>query len=262
MEKKFTKTLRALLFCAGLAACTTPAPAQAAPVLPLGNAGRWITDAHGRVVVLHGTNVVYKGPPYYPPAGGFSGNDAAFLRSIGFNAVRVGVIWKAIEPEPGVYDDGYLEQIEKTVATLASYGIVSLLDSHQDLYNEEFEGEGFPDWSVQDEGLESTHEGFPDNYFVDVALWRAFENLWANSPGPDGVGLQDHYAAAWAHVVQRFAGNPHVLGYEIMNEPFPGAEWTTCANPEGARCSMKTECVLPQRGRRHPCGRPAHARVV
>ena len=142
------------------------------------------------------------------------------------------MIWKAIEPEPGVYDEAYLEQIERTVVALAR-GVVSLLDSHQDLYNEEFEGEGFPDWSVQDEGLEGTHEGFQDNYFVDAALWRAFENFWANRPGPDGVGLRDHYAAAWAHVVQRFAGNPYVLGYEIMNEPFPGAEWTTCSNPEG-----------------------------
>ena len=63
MGKKFTKTLRALLFCAGLGYCAIPASAQAAPALPLGHAGRWITDAHGRVVILHGTNVVFKVRP-------------------------------------------------------------------------------------------------------------------------------------------------------------------------------------------------------
>jgi endoglycosylceramidase len=233
MGNNLTRLLCALATCAGVLSCAIPASVQAGPALPLAHSGRWITDAHGRVVILHGTNMVYKLAPYYPAAAGFGEKDAAFLRAIGFNAVRVGVIWKAIEPQPGVYDSGYLEQIEHTVATLAKHGIVSLLDSHQDMYNEEFEGEGFPDWSVQDAGLESTHAGFPDNYFVDTALWRAFENFWSNSPGPDGVGLQDHYASAWAHVAQRFASNPHVLGYEIMNEPFPGAEWTTCANTEG-----------------------------
>ena len=77
---------RALL---GLAALLALAPAaSAAPVLPLGHAGRWITDAQGRVVNLHGINMVYKRPPYAPDAVGFGDDDAAFLASEGFNAVR------------------------------------------------------------------------------------------------------------------------------------------------------------------------------
>ncbi len=64
---------------------------------PLGHAGRWITDSSGRVVIVHGINMVYKRPPYYPAAVGFSDDDARFLQRIGFDAVRVGVIWKALE---------------------------------------------------------------------------------------------------------------------------------------------------------------------
>ncbi len=71
------------------------------PALPLGHAGRWITDAQGRVLVLHGINMVYKLAPFYPSAAGFSDDDAAFLARIGFNAVRVGVLWEALEPSPG-----------------------------------------------------------------------------------------------------------------------------------------------------------------
>jgi endoglycosylceramidase len=208
--------------------------ALTAPALPLGHVGRWITDAHGRVMIVHGTNMVYKVAPYFPGAVGFDSDDAAFLRSIGFNAVRVGVIWKALEPQPGVYDDHYLAQIAATVHTLASQGILSLLDFHQDLYNETFQGEGFPAWSVQDDGL--PHEpkrGFPQNYFVMPALWRAYDHFWENSPGPGGVGLQDRYAAAWAHVARRFRNTPSVLGDELMNEPFPGSPWAGCAAPAG-----------------------------
>jgi endoglycosylceramidase len=87
------------------------ATAQASPLPRLRHRGRWITDALGRVVIARGTNMVDKRPPYYPGAVGFGDDDAAFLARIGFNAVRVGVIWKAVEARRGVYDDRYLARI-------------------------------------------------------------------------------------------------------------------------------------------------------
>ena len=75
--------------CFVCVASMVPAAARAAPTLPLGHSGRWITDATGRVVIVHGTSMVYKLPPYYPAATGFGDDDAAFLARIGFNAVRV-----------------------------------------------------------------------------------------------------------------------------------------------------------------------------
>ena len=208
--------------------------AQAAAVLPLSHSGRWLTDATGRVLVVHGINMVYKLPPYYPAAIGFDADDAAFLKSIGFDAVRVGVIWKAVEPQPGAYDDAYLRHIADTVRTLAREGIVSLLDFHQDQYNERFQGEGFPDWSVQDDGLPAEpKEGFGADYVAMPALSHAFDHFWANSPGPGGIGLQDRYAGAWAHVASWFKDDPHVLGYELMNEPWPGSSWPSCGQTQG-----------------------------
>ena len=56
-----------------------PGTALAAPEPPLDHQGRWITDARGRVVILHGVNMVYKRPPYYPAAAGFGADDARFL---------------------------------------------------------------------------------------------------------------------------------------------------------------------------------------
>jgi endoglycosylceramidase len=114
---------------------------------------------------------------------------------------------------------------------LGAHGIVSLLDFHQDLYNEKFQGEGAPAWAVQDGGLLNPSLGFPGNYFANPALLHAFDQFWANAPGPDGVGLQDHLAAAWAHVAARFAADPNVSGYEVLNEPWPGTLWATCLVP-------------------------------
>jgi endoglycosylceramidase len=226
--------MKRALATVGLAAALLSATASAAPRLPLSHAGRWITDARGRVVVLHGTNMVYKLAPYYPSAIGFGPSDAAFLKRIGFNAVRVGVLWQAVEPQPGVYDDAYLHHIAQTVAMLGRYGIVSLLDFHQDQYNQLFEGEGFPSWAVQDDGLPPEPKlGFGADYVGMPALSRAFDHFWESSPGPGGVGLQNRYAAAWAHVATFFKANHNVLGYELMNEPWPGSIWSTCAQTQG-----------------------------
>jgi endoglycosylceramidase len=227
--------LRRAVLSALLATALLAPAAGAAPVLPLSHSGRWFTDAEGRVTVLHGLNMVYKRPPYAPDAVGFGDDDAAFLASEGYNTVRLGLIYKAIEPQPGQYDDAYLQRIENTVNVLGRHGIVTLLDFHQDMYNEKFQGEGWPDWAVRDDGvLNQPLQGFPTNYLVNPALNRAFDHFWANDPATgDTAGLQDRYAAAWRHVAQRFATNRYVLGYDLLNEPWPGTAWQQCANPAG-----------------------------
>src|SRR5436190_15784990 len=161
---------------------------RAPPQPPLSVAAPWITDSRGRVVILHGLNMVYKRPPYQPRAVGFSGNDAAFLRRNGFNTVRLGLIYKAVEPHPGRYDAAYIDRIRSIERMLDGHRIFSLLDFHQDLYNEKFTGEGFPDWAVLDDGLPAEPlTGFPTTYVTSPGLNRAFDNLWANASGPGGV---------------------------------------------------------------------------
>jgi endoglycosylceramidase len=203
--------------------------APAAAGAQISHDGRWLTDSQGRALVLHGVNMVYKRPPYAPDAAGFGADDARFLAANGFNTVRLGLIYAAVEPQPGVYDDAYLDRIAKTVDELGRHGIAVLLDFHQDLYNERFEGEGWPDWAVIDDGLPAEPKnGFPRNYVGLPALNVAFDHFWDNTDG-----LQDHYAASWAHVAQRFAHHPAVLGYDLLNEPWPGNAWQACAQGDG-----------------------------
>ena len=184
--------------------------------LPFGHAGRWITDQAGRVVVMHGVNLVAKtAASRYEPAGlGFGPRDAAFLRANGFNVVRLGVIYQALEPSPGHFDRAYLNSIAGTQALLARNGIESLIDLHDDSWGPRYGGEGFPLWATPS-GSSST----------------AWDDFWANDPGPSGVGLQDYYAAAWRYVAARFARTPDVLGYDVINEPNPGALELACLNP-------------------------------
>ena len=198
------------------------APAVAAG--GLSTTGTWITDSDGRVVILHGTNQVNKGEPFYPSAQGFDEDDAAFLAASGVNVVRVGVIWEAVEPQPGVIDYDYLDSINQTVQMLANRGIYSLIDMHQDLYSASLGADGAPDWAVQTGGLPNPDWGFPFSY-LGPAQNHAWDAFWSNAKAPDGMGLQNHYALMWGHVANYFKGDPYVLGYDIMNEPWPGSSW-------------------------------------
>lgn len=207
------------------------APAAASPTPPLETTGRWLTDADGRVVITHGVNMVYKRPPYVPARTGFGADDAGFLRRHGFNHVRLGTIYTAVEPQPGRYDDAYLAAVGETEKLLARHRIFTQVDFHQDLFNERFGGEGFPDWAVYDDGLPAEPlTGFPFTYVSSPGGNRAWDNLWANREG-----LQDRFAAAWGHVASTFAGRPWLLGYDLINEPWAGSQFPTCANTEGCR---------------------------
>ena len=201
------------------------AQAIAGSLLPISTTGTWLTNSDGQVVILHGTNEVYKLPPYEPSASGFNLPDAAFLAANGFTAVRLGVIWAAVEPEPGVINTAYLASIKQTVQILADNGVYTVIDMHQDNWSTEFQGEGAPAWATMDGGLPNPKFGFPANYWLNPAENHAWDSFWSNASAPDGLGLQDHYAQTWESIASYFSGNPAVIGYDVMNEPFPGSTW-------------------------------------
>ncbi len=213
------------------------APAEArtpGPVPPLGSEGRWITDAKGRVVQLRGVNEVAKHPPYYPSALGFGADDARFLAGNGFNSVRLGINFRILMPKPGKVDHAYIDRLAGTVRALKRQGIYVLLDFHQDGFSPRYRGDGLHDWMAIDDGLPNPPEpGFPNYYFENPAMQRAFDSLWEGRAGPGGVSLYDYFARGVGAVAKRFAHSRYVLGYDVLNEPFPGAAWAPCLTPAG-----------------------------
>ena len=199
----------------------------------------------------HGVVVMdfYSGA-YLPEATGFGADDARFLADHGFGVVRVGFNWWGVEPRPGVYDDAYIASVQRTVRTLAAHGIHSVIDVRQDGYGPSVGVDGAPDWATLTDGVPNQKVAWAMNYFVNPALQRAFDNLWANAPGPGGIGIADRYAAMLAEVGRRFRDEPYVLGYNVFNEPWAGSQYPTCMNPEGcpafeAKLSAFYRRVLP-----------------
>jgi endoglycosylceramidase len=192
-------------------------------------------------VIVHGVqewgpNGPLRGPlPFghrVPAKLGYGNDDARFLAGNGFNAVRLSLSYW--EHAPGRFDDGYLKGFQSFAHQLARAGVYSLLDMQQAIYGPRFAGgEGFPEWMTLTDGFPVVDAGYPASYYVNPAMNRAWDNFWNNVTAQDGVRLQDHFATGWRHLAERFKGEPSVLGYDLLNEPWPGTTWMTCANPVG-----------------------------
>lgn len=77
----------------------------------------------------------------------------------GFNLVRLGVMWEAVERQPGVYDYGYLKKINDLINKLGEKGIYTMVDAHQDVFARSMCGEGMPTFYFPDEKLSHTCPG-------------------------------------------------------------------------------------------------------
>ncbi|MDD5371308.1 MAG: cellulase family glycosylhydrolase, partial [Anaerolineaceae bacterium] len=186
--------------------------------------GKDFIDEDGRVRIFHGVNLVCKSKNQ-GYIGDWKRSDFEDLRQTGFNLVRLGLFWDGVEPEPGVHNEAYLDRIEGILDLCGESGLYVLLDMHQDLYSVLY-SDGAPEWATFTDGLPAPEEGniWSDAYLTSEVVQHAFDHFWANDPVPaDGIGLQDHLAGCWQRIAQRFGARPGILGYDFLNEPFPGS---------------------------------------
>jgi endoglycosylceramidase len=165
-------------------------------------------------------------------------SDGGQLAGFGYDVVRLPVSWSLLEPEPAHIDSTYVARIAQVVGWLRSQGIYTVIDLHQDAWSKYLytpsaascppttqpvagfhEADGAPRWASAHAAPVCAEAGIRD---LDPAVQEAFQRLYADLPGPDGVGLQEHYGRALAALAEQFAGNPAVAGYELLNEPEPG----------------------------------------
>lgn len=142
----------------------------------------------------------------------------------GFNLMRLGIFWDAVEPQPGRYDDAYLEKIRQVILDAGEQGLYVLVDMHQDLWSVLY-ADGAPEWATLTDGAAHPTDCamWFDAYLRSGAIINAADHFWRNDPAEDGVGLMDHYAAMWEHIPEKLAGCGNIIGYEPMNEPFMGS---------------------------------------
>ncbi|MEN8120464.1 MAG: cellulase family glycosylhydrolase [Bacteroidota bacterium] len=185
--------------------------------------GTKFIDGFGRQILFNGVNLVNKNPDVnYIGKEGLETFEN--FKKWGFNVIRLGIIWDGLEPEPGVYNETYLKEIDKQIKMAEENGLFVFLDMHQDLFSVKY-SDGAPEWATLDEGKPHvTGSVWSDAYLISPAVQTAWDNFWNNKPVSDSIGVQDHYANAWKHVAKRYVGNNTVIGFDIMNEPITGSE--------------------------------------
>lgn len=189
-------------------------------------------DSEGRQRIFNGMNLCDKG--CYEPgnprkvyAVDFYEDLISHLSEMGFNIIRLGMTWDAIEPEPCKYDEEYLDKVEKVADLCEKYGIYFFLDMHQDLYGGDADvpGDGAPGWACLTDGAKFKPIRFvwAEGYFWGRAVHKSFDNFW-NNKEYKGVPLQTYFCNMWKHVAERFKDHPALFGFDILNEPFPGTD--------------------------------------
>lgn len=208
-----------------------PSFAQSPDHLSIRVDGERLVDGFGRQVILRGANAGQRAkmPPFYSfePEPDFDtalNKFADGFSDLGFNIIRLVIIWEAVEPVRGEYDRDYLAIYDKMVRAFGSRGIRVIIDSHQDIVSRRFCGDGFPDWA-----LAERYRDLPQHN--DCPLWEfnnlkpsvasSWDRFWTNHDG-----IQDNYVDMFRMLAERYRDEPAAIGFEPINEPMPGIKGT------------------------------------
>ena len=188
-------------------------------------------------MILRGVNVnglgeYYQEWPDLPSTLPLTDAEFAAMAGDGFNVVRLIITWSRLEPQPGVIDTSYLDRIAATVALAKAHDIYVLLDMHQDAWGPHVDTpngvtcppgtsaavgwDGAPEWATALVGtvLTCAANGTRE---LSTAVQTSFSEFYG-----DVNAVQAHLVNVWRALAQRFATEPAVAGYDLLNEPNPG----------------------------------------
>jgi endoglycosylceramidase len=193
--------------------------------------GAHLRDAEGRVAILRGINARVEGVfdvtfddgrTALEPIPALTTADCTRMRELGFDLLRLPINWSAIEPTRGAYNDSYLQRVDAAIDCAGSAGLFVLVDLHQDAYSKEIGEDGAPLWAIQPPPTELLQGPLDDlgARRVSAQTQDAFRTFFALD---DASGLQAAFSDMLTQVATRWATNPHVIGFELFNEPDTGS---------------------------------------
>ena len=150
--------------------------------------GRHLLERDGRSIVPVGAHYVPAEGPDWPWRVGAEAFDRAFgeMAAVGLDTVRIDLLWAAIEPEPGRYDEAHLGVLDEILAAARRHRLLL----HPTLFVGGEVGDAY--WDVP---------------------WRAGRHPHRD---PELVRLQ----AAQAKVLaRRWHGDPAILAWDLTDEP-------------------------------------------
>ena len=190
--------------------------------------GQQFALATGEPIILVGPNVVVKGPPYLPSVSGdtfcndvvndvctaagncttcstFNQADVDHIKQMGWNTIRLGVVWAGAQPEDnGALDPDFVRKLHAILNLTDTAGLHVILDNHGDMVGTAGCGNGVPMWFQQKASPELIGKPLETDLPFKVLPSLRVEEL-------KGYAVCGANATKWA----RFAGDPN---YNLLNE--------------------------------------------
>jgi endoglycosylceramidase len=196
-----------------------------------------IYDPYGRFIILRGANYNSLGDYWQANQAvatqkQYEENDIKLMSKYGFNCIRLLFNWSKLEPQKGIYNQAYINEIKQVIEVAAKYNIYVLLDLHQDAYSKFIYStpdencpnplngwDGAPQWAVITDGQPTCMAGSigVGGRESSRAVVHAWQNFWDNKNG-----IQDACINAWVALVKQTAKYSNVVGYDLLNEPSLG----------------------------------------
>ncbi|SMD20516.1 glycoside hydrolase 5 family protein [Kibdelosporangium aridum] len=176
--------------------------------------GRHFLCRDGRAFVPVGTHVVPRSGPDWAKRVGAAAFDEAFaqLASLGLDTARIDVLWEAVEPAPGQYDEAHLAVLDEVLAAARKHGVLL----HPCLFVGGEVGDAY--WDIP---------------------WRNGRN-----PHTDAELLRAQAAQA-RMLAERWRGDPAVLGWDLTDEP---PYWIIAGTTDAEARGWTTDLVTALRG--------------
>ncbi len=153
-----------------------------------------LADSTGRAMQLRGANL--------GKVNDITEKDVADMAAAGLTLLRIPIQWSQVEPTEGAYDAAYIQSIEDALTWAHEYGLMVIVDWHQDVFGPAFPGfDGIPAWATRTDGIE--FEPIPGNWFYNYftpAVQAAFQHLW------NDADLRQAQVDAWTYVADQLDG--------------------------------------------------------
>lgn len=189
---------------------------------------RFVDAGTNAPVVLGGPNVVVKGPPWLPAVSGtkicndvvnsactaagncstcstFNQADVNHIKSVGWNFIRLGVVWAGAQPrDENTLDPDFLRRLHAILNLTDANNINVMLDNHGDMVGTAGCGNGMPMWFQKKAAPSFIGKplvtGFPYDLVPSLSIKKT-----------SGYNVCGDNATKWA----AFAGDPY---YNLKND--------------------------------------------
>ena len=193
--------------------------AQASPAVSV--RGSDFVDEHGAKLIFRGYNIQAKAPPFQPIQ---SAADLDPLQAVGTNLIRFNFIWEAAEPEPGMYDQDYLDYYDRVIRWARQRGMYVLIDFHNNAYSRYAAGgcgAGFPVWALAPDVTPVEPRPNGSCHFASAMMGAMLSQdnyrNWYDFM-TDRYGVRTRFYALTRMLAEKYRDNPAVIGFDL-NEP-------------------------------------------